>query len=128
MPDPKRYLEDWSAITPTDFGLHAAYWTGKPDEPVTFRPILGWITYNAKEVGSPPDTLLKNGFGAVVLSDAWWPLLAFQINDYGGVFQDSGSRDGQVQDRRVAHLGRRAVSDQRARGRQGMTTAGEEIP
>ena len=50
MPDPKRYLEDWSAITPTDFGLHAAYWTGKPGEPVTFRPILGWITYNAKEV------------------------------------------------------------------------------
>ena len=86
MPDPKRYLEDWSAITPTDFGLQAAYWTGKPDEPVTFRPILGWITYNAKEVGSSPDTLLKNGFGAVVLSDAWWPLLAFQINDYGGVF------------------------------------------
>ena len=74
MADPKKYLEDWSAITPTDFGLHAAYWTGKPDEAVTFRPILGWITYNAKEVGSPPDTLLKNGFGAVVLSDAWWPL------------------------------------------------------
>ena len=86
MPDPKRYLEDWSAITPTDFGLQAAYWSGKPEEPVTFRPILGWITYNAKEIGSSPDTLLKNGFGAVVLSDAWWPLLAFQINDYGGVF------------------------------------------
>ena len=86
MPDPKRYLEDWSAITPTDFGLHAAYWIGKAEDPVTFRPILGWITYNAKEIGSSPDTLLKKGFGAVVLSDAWWPLLAFQISDYGGVF------------------------------------------
>jgi hypothetical protein len=76
--------EMWSAISPTDLGLKAGYWTGKEQDPLTFRPIVGWISVVHNEAGSssPP----KNGFHAVVIRDNMWPVLAQFIDDWCGVF------------------------------------------
>lgn len=80
----KIYPERWSAITPNDLGLQAAYWNGKDDDPVTFRQIVGWITYSLDEVPNPSEKKSRNGFAAIVIADHWYPALAGSVPDYAG--------------------------------------------
>jgi hypothetical protein len=83
-PNQKPIHELWSAISPTDLGLKVGYWTGKQDDPLVFKPILGWISVVANEMPSsgPP----KNDFYPVVLSDNMYPTVATVLQSYCGVF------------------------------------------
>lgn len=82
---PKFYPERWSAIAPGDLGLQVAYWTGKDEDPVTFRPILGWITCTLDEVPDPADKIARNGFAPIVLADFWLPVPASNLPNYEAV-------------------------------------------
>jgi hypothetical protein len=84
MADQRQFLEEWTAVTPVDFGLQAAYWTRKAEDEVSFRPIVGWLTFNSREVGSSPDAPFYNGFAAVVIGDFFWPVMANLIANFGG--------------------------------------------
>jgi hypothetical protein len=71
-----------SSMCPDDLGLKAGFWTRKEGEPVTFRPIVGWVTVtNFLETDAIP-------FHAVGLNDKGFPTLlnTFTFPDYIGVF------------------------------------------
>ena len=71
-----------SAICPNDLGLKAGFWSRKPDEPVRFREIVGWVTIvNFVEAK-------MNTFVPIVLSDLAFPCFCFEANfpDFIGVF------------------------------------------
>jgi len=77
--------ELFSAITPGDFGLKAGYWTGEDSDPMTFRPVLGWVTVTSLPPyteANPP----KNLFWPLVLSDRMYPVLAIAVPNCRGVF------------------------------------------
>jgi hypothetical protein len=93
-----KFIAQWSAISPGDLGLRAAYWNGKAGDPVTFRAIVGWISFNAKEASSPKDAPSENGFAPVVIDDRWFPRLAGQISNHVGVVPKD-MRDEDVQKR-----------------------------
>ena len=81
-PPPPRPLFQTSAVCADDFGLKAGFWSRKNDEPVYFRPIVGWVTItNFVEAGLHP-------FVPVVLNDMGFPTFAADGNfpDYIGVF------------------------------------------
>ena len=70
------FQEQWGAISQGDLGLQAAYWTGQDDDPVSFRPIVGWITWTLREDPGPDDPRPRNGLTALVIADFWYPVLA----------------------------------------------------
>jgi hypothetical protein len=117
MPERKVFIEEWSAMSQGDLGLHASYWTGQSGDPVIFRPIVGWVTFNARPVDAPPGTPLTNGFGAVVLSDTWWPVLASHIAHYGGVFPKDLSPEATMA----------KITEWRAPGAEDIQMTGREI-
>jgi hypothetical protein len=85
--EPKKMnLEQWSASIPGDLGLRAAYWTKKPEDPLTFRPIVAWVVYNVRPADAPAQAPINNGFTPVVVSPWFWPVLANQLVDYLAVF------------------------------------------
>jgi len=83
---PAAYHEWWSAISPGDLGLKAGEWTGKDSDPMTFRPIVAWVTVMMRKLpftdANPPD----NRFLPVALSDTMFPVLAGLIPTHCGVF------------------------------------------
>ncbi|HXJ21104.1 MAG TPA: hypothetical protein VMT03_12810 [Polyangia bacterium] len=81
----KQFVEQWSGITPHDLGLKAAYWSGKEDDPVVYRPVVGWMTVTGRATDAPPNTPLANQFFPLVLGDDWWPHSAWELTNYGGV-------------------------------------------
>lgn len=83
--DTKEFIEQWSAITPHDLGLKAAYWSGKSEDPITYRPIIGWLTITGRPTDAAPNTPLINKFFPQVLSDNWWPMSSWTVPDYAGV-------------------------------------------
>lgn len=79
-PSPPRFPSIYSAITPNDLGYKAAYWSRKPDDPVTFRPIIGWMTgpeVHANNTSYPYQWL------AIVPGDEWCPELAGNVPHFG---------------------------------------------
>jgi hypothetical protein len=83
--------EVWSAISPGDLGLKAGYWTEKDSDPLTFKPIVGWITVLSREPPFTDSNPPKNGFYPVVLADPlfsglMWPIVASNLPSYCGVF------------------------------------------
>ena len=71
-----------STICPDDLGLKAGFWSTKPEEPMTFRPIVGWVTVtNFIESALGP-------FIAIVLNDNAFPTFLSTPNfpNYVGVF------------------------------------------
>ena len=96
-PKPLRFHEMWSAISPTDLGLKAGYWTGKEGAPLTFRPIVGWISIMSREVSSPPTEPPTNGLYPVILGDTMYPIGAVLVAHYCGVFlKDMSEADAKV--------------------------------
>jgi hypothetical protein len=81
----KKFIEQWSAIAPGDLGLKAAIWTDPEKKGVTFRPIVGWITYTYRELNAPPDVVPRNNFAPVVIGDDWVPTLLSFVPDYAGI-------------------------------------------
>ena len=75
-----------SAICPDDLGLKAGFWSTKEGDPVTFRPIVGWVTVTNWEslVGGMP-------FLAVVLNDFAFPVFVERLPEYIGVFAKSST-------------------------------------
>lgn len=82
MSEPRVIQEQWSAISPGDLGLQAAYWTGNDDDPVSLRPIVGWITWTLREDPGPDDARPRNGLTALVIADFWYPVLAPALPDF----------------------------------------------
>lgn len=70
----------WSAITPGDFGLVAAFWSGADADGVEFRPIIGWVTYSSR---SPARTSGTHGFFPVIL-ESDFPNIANAIANFAG--------------------------------------------
>jgi len=85
MQQPQHH-EMWSAISPTDLGLKAGYWTGKEGDPMRFRPIVGWVSVVGRAVPAPPEQPPTNGFYPVVLGDHMYPVGANLLPEYSGVF------------------------------------------
>jgi len=83
----------WSAISSGDLGLKAGYWTGKDDDPLTFRPIVGWVTAMTRKVPFTDADPPKNGFYAVVLADDMYPTPAGLLANYCGVFLKKTKED-----------------------------------
>lgn len=84
--------EMWSGITAGDLGLKAVYWTGgTAEDGLTFRPIVGWITFNTIGPASPP--YVPHGFAAIVISDAWLPTLASAVAGFQGVAPKDASNE-----------------------------------
>jgi len=78
----KKELPHLGSICSGDFGLKAAFWSGKKGEAPTFREIVGWVTVtNYQESGRLP-------FVAVVLNDDNSPTLLSQVSfrDFVGYF------------------------------------------
>ena len=71
-----------SAICPDDLGLKAGFWSGRETDPLTFRPIVGWVS-----VTNFVDSALP-AFVAVVLNDLAYPAFAsaFNFPEFIGVF------------------------------------------
>jgi hypothetical protein len=76
------FHESWSTISPGDLGLKAGFWTGEDSDPMTFTPIIGWITVTLRKADEPP----FNTFAAVVLSEQMFPVLALTLPNHRGVF------------------------------------------
>jgi hypothetical protein len=81
-PPPPRFIEQWSAITPGDFGLQAGFRGPRRGE-VFFRPILGWLTATSRNEDTGDVT---NGIHAVVMGFVSAPFPAPLIAGYLGVF------------------------------------------
>jgi len=85
MDQKKKFVEQWSAISPGDLGLKAAFWTGPDRKALMFRPIVGWVTFTFREVGAPSDVGPSNNFAPVVISDFWLPTLASFLPDCAAI-------------------------------------------
>jgi hypothetical protein len=71
-----------SAICPDDLGLKAGFWTRNEGDPVTFRPLVGWVTVmNFVQAGIGP-------FVPLVLNDLAFPSFLTELNfpTFVGVF------------------------------------------
>ena len=84
---PPIFHEWWSAISPGDLGLKAGYWTGNDSDPMTFLPIVGWVTVLMRKLPFIDDkNLPQNGFYPVVISDLMFPELANLLPNYCAIF------------------------------------------
>jgi len=55
-------------------------------DPLTFRPIIGWITVMSRQPPFRDENLPKNNFCPVVLSDLMFPVVGPNVPNYCGVF------------------------------------------
>jgi hypothetical protein len=85
--------ELWSTISQGDLGLKAGFWTGEDFDPLTFKPIVGWITVMMRQPPFADDRPPKNGFYAVVLADSMLPTVADFLPNFRGVFLKEMSED-----------------------------------
>jgi hypothetical protein len=80
-----------SALCPGDLGVKAGFWSGVETEPVTFRPIVGWLTVtNYLDTGGNVGPLVP-----VVLSDVAYPtiLVGGAIPHHIGVFKNESTAE-----------------------------------
>jgi len=87
------YIEEWSAISPGDLGLKAVFQASEGME-VTFRQIVGWVTYNGRDPGL---SLAKSGFLPVVVGDHTYPIAAHLVSGYIGTLPNDITAAGATQ-------------------------------
>ncbi len=90
-PSTPPYHFAWSAISPTDLGLKAGFWTRKAGDPLEFRDIVGWVTIVGRE--QRPEAAPENSFHAIVLDFTSYPILARVMPNYCGVFPKRTSEE-----------------------------------
>lgn len=88
-----RISEEWSAISPGDLGLKAAYWVNEPGGDFLFRPIVGWVTFTRRNLLVPTDPAQRD-FQPVVIADNYWPALAITVPKAIGVFPNDMNAEG----------------------------------
>ena len=88
---PPQYHFAWSAISPTDLGLKAGFWTREAKDPLQFKEIVGWVTVVGRQ--QRPDAAPENAFQAIVLDDTWYPQIARVLPGYSGVFPKKTSEE-----------------------------------
>jgi hypothetical protein len=91
-PAPVLPSEEWGAFSQGDLGLRAAYWQDQDGGELVFRPIVGWVTWNATNTLIPTDPI-QHGLAAVVMNDRYWPVPANFTPRYAGVFPKDMSAD-----------------------------------
>jgi hypothetical protein len=80
---PARAQPVFSAIAPGSLGLKAGFWSGKGGDPITFRPIIGWVTVmNFLDAGLDP-------FQSIVLNDRAYPLASYILPTFIGLFREA---------------------------------------
>ena len=83
QPAADRAKPQFSAIAAGNLGLKAGFWSGRAGDPITFRPIVGWVTVtNFLDAGLDP-------FQSIVLNDRAYPLASYILPTFVGVFRES---------------------------------------
>jgi len=81
--EPQRIVEQWSALTPGDLGLKAGFYPAVEGGPVTFRPIVGWVSVTRHDRAAMTTT---NLLIAVVVADVAVLMPATMLEGYLGTF------------------------------------------
>ena len=73
---PRPFIEQWSAMTPGDFGYKAVYWTDEKKTAFEYREIIGWVVYGTR----PAESLIPmHGFAAIVRGPQWVPVASVNV-------------------------------------------------